>query len=671
MSSGAGLFIASCRRFGEYPLAILGDNEEEKWRAELHKQWFDDEEERPFMDMFNVNKTELRGFDFSEALPEGHARYHYITEDDLRSHLGMGASGSDDWAIKQDPKCRVFLFESLNPWTFLLRVKAGMAKLLFTYHQVHSYYLYFMGFHVQYGMAMSLHDNYGSFHGDDSLEERSLAIPELGRSGHRIRLSYALRTAMWQRPTHMEMQRRNENLTVDEIHKKEDHEWCKPEAIVHHQFDLITGNSLWIITTARLDTEGSKKSPIWERFLSPLFNEKNKSQAFETPQSALQANFDVHLRLAHWSIGEWSEFIQHMESSLSLVTWDMSDNPVEIYDNRNMRRLGRLSEKIDLCILDIQSNKKVLVHLQTFYKSRLGDLDTLHGYQWCHWEEHSFQTVRAFSARLDNVMSELENVRDRLEALKRMLAIREATISTLLQMQNNTEVIILSKQGQREAIIMGMFQYIALIYLPISVVSSVFSTDIVKFQDLEPGQLLSYSQEALVFWLATSLGLTVLTIGISEVVKRWRTAKHDRYVEELARADDVKPLTVEDFLDDEESIRDTRVFSVKGLRDRGRRMAAWLSSRNKASTTDVSATQMPASHQPSRKKRRTKILRPFKRISRRSSTASWAGGVQAVAATNPGGEVLPMSTLDPPKTPQVLDVSQDNTKNDAPSNGAV
>ncbi|PVH68937.1 hypothetical protein DL98DRAFT_522444 [Cadophora sp. DSE1049] len=70
--------------------------------------------------------------------------------------------------------------------------------------------------------------------------------------------------------------------------------------------------------------------------------------------------------------------------------------------------------------------------------------------------------------------------------------------------------------AQREAVAVRIITIVSLIYLPCSVVSSVFSTDIVKYQGSDgadgkaPGT--SFSPVALQRWLEVTIPLTVLTL---------------------------------------------------------------------------------------------------------------------------------------------------------------
>jgi hypothetical protein len=66
---------------------------------------------------------------------------------------------------------------------------------------------------------------------------------------------------------------------------------------------------------------------------------------------------------------------------------------------------------------------------------------------------------------------------------------------------------------------MRVFASITLIFLPMSVVSTIFSTDIVKFQSTSTGFVGKWSPPALVWWLGTTILATVLVFIGGE---KWR-----------------------------------------------------------------------------------------------------------------------------------------------------
>ncbi|KAH7029578.1 uncharacterized protein B0I36DRAFT_133909 [Microdochium trichocladiopsis] len=401
-----------------------------------------------------------------------------------------------------------------------------MVQRLFSYHQVPSCYLNLLTF---YHESTHLNDSYGAFIGQHSLSIPGRPFHALGRSGRRIHVSYALRTtAQFIEQSEVKLR---DGLRDDQAAKRGVHDWVNPQALIHHQFDPISGAATWFITTSMKPgkDKGDYKPVMWKEHLSSFFSGQHQDKAFDEPHTAFESSLQVHLRLVRWSLESLSGFIQHSEKKLNRLTQRYTAIEVEVFDDKDIQRLGNLMDRINMRLMDLKSNRKVLTALQTFYKRQFGEHHTPSMEAYCGgWADKSCGIVYRFSAELDELLDELDTISDRLTALKEKIDwSTNSILSTLLQNQSNKRVYALTKQGQKEAVIVALFQYIALIFLPATVVSAVFSTDIVKFQDLSPGQVLSYSPQALLAWGITTIGLTILTIGFSETWKRYKRRQQD------------------------------------------------------------------------------------------------------------------------------------------------
>ncbi|KAK7926920.1 hypothetical protein PG985_003918 [Apiospora marii] len=189
-------------------------------------------------------------------------------------------------------------------------------------------------------------------------------------------------------------------------------------------------------------------------------------------------------------------------------------------EEADIQRLYMLIDNIDTCILRFEDNLRVLDSLSAFYE------------QYFSLDERTASQNETYNAAVNNFRSEInerkfemESLASRARALASLARSRESVMTKFLQNQTNLVMLDLAKRSHEETVVMGLFQAIALFYLPITVVSAVFSTDIVKFQDLEPGQTHSWSSMALWSWIVTSVGLTIVTIAFSEVWKRWKRNK--------------------------------------------------------------------------------------------------------------------------------------------------
>ncbi|KXJ90439.1 hypothetical protein Micbo1qcDRAFT_205286 [Microdochium bolleyi] len=411
------------------------------------------------------------------------------------------------------------LFESNAAGDRCLNATQDMVKRLLSYHQVPSCYLNLLTF---YHLSSGLNDSCGTFIGQHSLRHPGSRLPALDRSEYRFHVSYALRTTACTLED-SEIATRD-GLADKQRSRRSANDWVQPQAAIHHQFDLISGAAVWFITTSMkpdLGKKGPGKAVMWADHLGSFFKEEHASAVYKHAHSAFESSLNVHLRLAQWSLGDLSGFIHHSEETLVELTRAYIELGADEYDDKDIQRLGRLMDRVALCLMDISSNRKVFKSLISFYKRQI--VEPGHMMSSCDWRDTGRDAVSNFVADMDVFMAELDAITDRATALKEM--VKRRTDSN----QSNKRMLALTKQGQKEAVVVALFQYIALFFLPMTVVSAVFSTDIVKFQDLSPGQVLSYSPDALNYWLVTTICLTVLTVGVSEV---WKYKRRQRDLHE-------------------------------------------------------------------------------------------------------------------------------------------
>lgn len=228
---------------------------------------------------------------------------------DVSTLMSRGQVGPDE---------RASFFESEMPGSPNMRASWKSLHRFYTYHQVHSSYQYLQTQFHRPRCEGSYNDNYGVFVSHQSLASPCTAIPELGRSGHRIQMSYALRTALRSRPDATEMTRRDRGgMPTKEIWDLEGKAWRIHQAIIHHQFDLVSGTSVWMITSCQVEMEGIRQSATWEEYLNPLFQQLASANPLTNVPAAFKTSLRVHLRLVRWSLGDWMELLDRNEENLS------------------------------------------------------------------------------------------------------------------------------------------------------------------------------------------------------------------------------------------------------------------------------------------------------------------------------------------------------------------
>lgn len=116
------------------------------------------------------------------------------------------------------------------------------------------------------------------------------AISDLGRSGRQFQISY--------------------NLKAPYFREKPGKIWTIRQVAIHHQFDIIEGTSLWIITKG--DHKDLKK--YIEDLTGP--NGRREDYDFTTPATCFASSLAVHTLLAHWASEDWRVRIRALEDDV-------------------------------------------------------------------------------------------------------------------------------------------------------------------------------------------------------------------------------------------------------------------------------------------------------------------------------------------------------------------
>lgn len=84
-------------------------------------------------------------------------------------------------------------------------------------------------------------------------------------------------------------------------------EWSVRQAAVHHQFDVVDGTAVWIVTKGGKD--------LLERVDNLAKGYKKPS--LETPQACFRTSLDVHRMFSHWSAEDWRRYVDYLEDNLN------------------------------------------------------------------------------------------------------------------------------------------------------------------------------------------------------------------------------------------------------------------------------------------------------------------------------------------------------------------
>ena len=145
---------------------------------------------------------------------------------------------------------------------------------------------------------------------------RGLPIPDLGRSGRHFQLCYNLKGVTLKK-------RSNEFTRLNE--------WSIRQAAIYHQFDVVFGTTLWIVTKGRLDIQQRYKE-----LTGPDGRPEDKS--FGTLDEYFRSTLAAHLLYCHWSTEDWRWYIRWLE--------DVIDEEVSTITESSPRPLIEFAEPI-------------------------------------------------------------------------------------------------------------------------------------------------------------------------------------------------------------------------------------------------------------------------------------------------------------------------------------
>ena len=167
-----------------------------------------------------------------------------------------------------------------------------MLVRMLSYHQIMPGYIDFLRFDPP---KYALDDLHGGFKTQNQLKYTpSLAVDYLGRSGHQFQLCYNLRSVG----------------RTDSSHLAPSHAlWSFRQGAFHHQFDMMKGTSLWMITRADLDL----RKRIEEA--TGMVGMDEDSQ-FETPEQCLKFSLATHLLLCQWASENWRTYFLWLEGTV-------------------------------------------------------------------------------------------------------------------------------------------------------------------------------------------------------------------------------------------------------------------------------------------------------------------------------------------------------------------
>ncbi|CAG9997043.1 unnamed protein product [Clonostachys byssicola] len=464
-------------------------------------------------------------FRYSTKCPEESARNKVIhSHEALTRYMGISprssSSGQSNQIVAEikDPKCR-FIYIFGEHTLACLRITRPMLTEIFTFHQVMPDYLDFM---FVFGLQSEPRDHrFSSFREQRSFRasKSSLAIEPLARSGRQYQLCYNLKgvTLKGQHP---------EDSSLDDYS-------IRPAAF-YHRFDVENGNALWIVTKGGLDIEDRFKE-----LTGPDARPEDKS--FNNLDECLRSSLAAHLLFCHWSMEGWRGYIKWLElivdneTKIAVVGSSEPGRQRRIYTAGDIQKLLMYEERISEVITSLESNVEVMTSLRDFYEKLVVNQSVDFGN--CAFD------IDDFTSELGHLINDFKLHISRAKALVKVISNR----SELVKQQRMER---LNKNLENEAIVMRIITIVTLLYLPATFVSTLFSTDIIKYQVQDEIQAEgTYSKVAMYRWLQVTLPLMFITMSAAYGGKLWAERRANRLSEKprINQAEEEKGRLQEQF----------------------------------------------------------------------------------------------------------------------------
>ncbi|KAF2811554.1 uncharacterized protein BDZ99DRAFT_414029 [Mytilinidion resinicola] len=412
------------------------------------------------------------------------------------------ATQNDIVATKRDPKCRFIYFYGPHSRARLRATRDILSQIL-TCHQVMPAYLDFM---FVFGSQSEPRDlRFSGFREQTALWDppRGQAVTDLGRSGRQYQLCYNLKCVT--------LKAKNEedpSLT----------EWSIRQAAIHHQFDVVYGTTLWIVTTGHSDLENRFRELTGK-------DGRPEDKSFDTLEECFRSSLSAHLLYCHWSTEEWRWYIGWIEEVMDEKTFGAVFSPTHRqYKPHHIQDLQQWEDKTNEVIMVLEANVEVMRSLRDFYTAIFKKRDFPNALK-----DECMDDLHGFAAQIDSMIYDLRMQIARAVLFVKITNDRKELVKTHLQTQATERMERLNRNMEREAIVMRIITFVTLIYLPATFVSTFFSTDIIKYQSQTgdaPGEG-TFSKAAMNRWIQVTLPLTVLTLlfawSFLKLSERWRT----------------------------------------------------------------------------------------------------------------------------------------------------
>lgn len=153
----------------------------------------------------------------------------------------------------------------------------------------------YLDFLLVFGLQ-SYHKDLGfcSFREQTSLKpsREACRIDSLARSGRQYQLCYNLKGVTCTSGAQMD---------------PEQSQYSIRQAAIYHHFDIVGGNTVWIVTKGRRD--------IYDRFKELTGkNARPEDRSFSTPEECFRSSLSAHLLFCHWATEDWRGYVKWLDN---------------------------------------------------------------------------------------------------------------------------------------------------------------------------------------------------------------------------------------------------------------------------------------------------------------------------------------------------------------------
>ncbi|KAI0451729.1 hypothetical protein F5B21DRAFT_485897 [Xylaria acuta] len=378
-----------------------------------------------------------------------------------------------------DPQCR-FIYLSGETSLSVLDITRPMFAQILTFHQVMPAYLEFV---MAFGRQDEPKDlRFSSFKKQVSLASstRLSEISGLGRSGQQYQLCYNLKHVAREKERGFSMIR---------------------QAAIHHQFDVVTGKTLWVVTAGRRSLQERYKDLTGK-------DAKTQNKSFGNPLECLQSSLAAHVMFCSWSTENWRWYIKSLENNLEGATGLTVHGPRglgedhQMYKPGDLQTLQRQEDMVHETIAALEANLRVIASLHKFYAGLKDNKDF-------PLRHNGAEYIDVFTDQVEDFLSDIEHLVQRASTLLKITNGRKELVIQHFQSQSSENMEKMNSNMERETILVRIVTIVTLIYLPATFVSN---------GQNDSG---SFSYTAMTRWLQVALPLTALTLLLAWLWNCW------------------------------------------------------------------------------------------------------------------------------------------------------